>query len=45
VPPAGLLPHRPGRAHPYLYARPERSDLLLSVGLAGRGGPAYQRGT
>ena len=60
---SGLLPHRPGRAHPYLYSNdevrkllqaarqlpsdawPARSDLLLPVGVAGRGGPAYQRST
>jgi hypothetical protein len=27
VPPCGLLPHRPGRAHPYLYS----DDEVLSV--------------
>jgi integrase/recombinase XerD len=28
VPPSGLLPHRPGRAHPYLYSDDEVRQLL-----------------
>lgn len=28
VPPSGLLPHRPGRAHPYLYSHAEVRHLL-----------------
>lgn len=28
VPPTGLLPHRPGRAHPYLYSDTEVRQLL-----------------
>src|ERR1035437_5210040 len=28
VPPSGLLPYRPGRAHPYLYSNDEVRELL-----------------
>jgi integrase/recombinase XerD len=31
VPPSGLLPHRPGRAHPYLYSVAEVQRLLQAA--------------
>jgi integrase/recombinase XerD len=31
VPPCGLLPHRPGRAHPYLYSDDEVRQLLAAA--------------
>jgi integrase/recombinase XerD len=31
VPPGGLLPHRPGRAHPYLYSDAEVRQLLQAA--------------
>jgi integrase len=31
VPPCGLLPHRPGRAHPYLYSDDEVRQLLQAA--------------
>ena len=31
VPPSGLLPHRPGRAHPYLYSNEEVRKLLQAA--------------
>jgi integrase/recombinase XerD len=31
IPPAGLLPHRPGRAHPYLYSNDEVRKLLQAA--------------
>jgi integrase/recombinase XerD len=31
VPPSGLLPHRPGRAHPYLYSDDEVRQLLAAA--------------
>jgi integrase len=31
VPPCGLLPHRPGRAHPYLYSDNEVLQLLAAA--------------
>ena len=31
MPPSGLLPHRPGRAHPYLYSNDEIRKLLQAA--------------
>ena len=31
IPPCGLLPHRPGRAHPYLYSNDEICKLLQAA--------------
>ena len=45
VPPSGLLPHRPGRAHPYLYSNDEVRKLLQAAqrlpSAHGLRGPTY----
>jgi len=45
VPPCGLLPHRPGRAHPYLYSDDEVGQLLQAArqlpSAHGLRGPTY----
>jgi integrase/recombinase XerD len=45
VPPCGLLPHRPGRAHPYLYSNDEIRKLLEAArrlpSAHGLRGPTY----
>ena len=45
VPPCGLLPHRPGRAHPYLYSDDEVRRLLQAAqhlpSAHGLRGPTY----
>ena len=45
VPPCGLLPHRPGRAHPYLYNDDEVRQLLETArqlpSAHGLRGPTY----
>jgi integrase/recombinase XerD len=45
VPPCGLLPHRPGRAHPYLYSDDEVRNLLQAASQLpsahGLRGPTY----
>lgn len=45
VPPCGLLPHRPGRAHPYLYSHDEVRKLLQAArqlpSTHGLRGPTY----
>lgn len=45
VPPCGLLPHRPGRAHPYLYSDDEIRQLLQAArqlpSAHGLRGPTY----
>ena len=45
VPPCGLLPYRPGRAHPYLYSDDEVRQLLQAAGQLpsahGLRGPTY----
>jgi integrase len=46
VPPSGLLPHRPGRAHPYLYSGDEVRKLLEAAlqlpSAHGLRGPTYR---
>ena len=46
VPPSGLLPHRPGRAHPYLYSDDEVRQLLEAAlqlpSAHGLRGPTYR---
>ena len=46
VPPSGLLPYRPGRAHPYLYSNDEVRKLLQAArrlpATHGLRGPTYQ---
>ena len=46
VPPSGLLPHRPGRAHPYLYSDDTVRQLLEAAlqlpSAHGLRGPAYR---
>jgi integrase len=45
IPPCGLLPHRPGRAHPYLYSNDEIWKLLQAArqlpSAHGLRGPTY----
>jgi integrase/recombinase XerD len=45
IPPCGLLPHRPGRAHPYLYSNDEIGKLLQAARqlppVHGLRGPTY----
>jgi site-specific recombinase XerD len=44
VPPSGLLPHRPGRAHPYFYSDDEVRQLLAAAKVASlliRCGPGH----
>jgi integrase len=45
IPPSGLLPHRPGRAHPYLYSDDEVRKLLHAArqlpSVRGLRGPTY----
>ena len=45
IPPCGLLPHRPGRAHPYLYSNDEIWKLLQAASqlpsVSGLRGPTY----